>query len=69
MNYKYIKGNKTINVDWYEVKGGEDHFITIYKLPYNDIELYNVVMVDAYRTPTSKIMTKEAIRALYGIEL
>jgi hypothetical protein len=69
MDYKYIKKELKVNVDWYEVEGGEDHFLTIYKLPYNDIDIYNVLMVDAYRTPTSKIMTKEAIKEKYGIEV
>ena len=28
---------------------------------YNDIELYSLTIVDAYRTPTAKIVTKEGL--------
>ena len=30
-----------------------------FNLGYDDVELYSVTIVDAYRTPTAQIVTKE----------
>ena len=32
-----------------------------FNLGYDDIELYSITVVDAYRTPTAKIVTKEEL--------
>lgn len=63
------KGDIRLGVDWYEIEGGDDHYIIIYKIPYYDIELYNVLMVDAHRTPTSSIMDKQEIKDVYNIDV
>jgi hypothetical protein len=65
----YIEKETKLNAKWYEIEGGDDHYLIIYKLPYDDLELYNVLMIDAYRTPTSNLMSKEEIKEIYKIEL
>ena len=32
-----------------------------FNLGYDDVELYSLTTVDAYRTPTAKIVTKEEL--------
>lgn len=65
----YVKKETKLNANWYEIEGGDDHYLIIYKLPYNDLELYNVLMIDAYRTPTSDLMSREDIKEKYDIEV
>ena len=47
----------------YKVKTNKHQDATAYyfNLGYDDIELYSVTIVDAYRTPTAKIVTKEEL--------
>lgn len=69
MDRDFIIKDKTIKVKQVEVDGGEDFYIEIYRLPYNDIDLYNVLMIDAYRTPTSELLNREEIEKKYDISL
>lgn len=39
----------------------EDSVAIYFKLDYDDVELYSVTVVDAYRTPTAEIMSKEQL--------
>ena len=46
--------NRKLNKD-------EDAIAYWFKLDYDDVELYSITTVDAYRTPTAKIVTKEEL--------
>ena len=46
--------NRKLNKD-------EDATAYYFNLGYDDVELYSVTIVDAYRTPTAKIVTKEEL--------
>lgn len=39
----------------------EDSVAIYFKLGYDDVELYSVTVEDAYRTPTTEIMSKEQL--------
>ena len=39
----------------------EDSIAYWFNLGYSDIDLYSLTTIDAYRTPTAKILTKEAL--------
>lgn len=39
----------------------EDATATWFRLSYDDVELYSLTVEDAYRTPTSQIMTQEVL--------
>jgi hypothetical protein len=43
-----------------ENKSG-DAVAIYFDLEYSDISLYSLTIVDAYRTPTAKIITKEGL--------
>lgn len=64
---KYIGSDTNIQAIKLVPEGGDDHIIYIVGLGYPDVELYNVLMVDAYRTPTSEIHTAEYIYETYGV--
>ena len=39
----------------------EDAIAYWFKLDYDDVELYSVTIIDAYRTPTAQIMDKKEL--------
>lgn len=39
----------------------EDAVAYWHRLDYDDVDLYSVTTVDAYRTPTAKILNKEEL--------
>ena len=39
----------------------EDAVAYWFKLDYDDVELYSITIVDAYRTPTAQIMDKKEL--------
>ena len=39
----------------------EDAIAYWFKLEYDDVELYSVTIVDAYRNPSAQIVTKEEL--------
>ena len=46
--------NRKLNKD-------EDAIAYWFKLDYDDVELYSITTVDAYRTPTAQILNKEEL--------
>ena len=48
---------------WIERKNskGEDAVAFWFSLGYSEIDLWSLTTVDAYRTPTAKIVTKEEL--------
>lgn len=67
MDYKYKKLDKPAEFDVYFPD--DDHIVYIRKASYDDIELYYVIMEDAYRTPRADIMTAKEVKDLLGIDL
>ena len=47
----------------------DDHILYIKKAGYNDIDLYYVIMEDAYRTPEADVMTAEDIKEKFDIDV
>lgn len=39
----------------------EDAIAYWHRLDYDDVDLYSMTIVDAYRTPTAKILNKEEL--------
>jgi hypothetical protein len=64
----YKKLDKVVEFDAY-FSSHSDHIIFIKKAGYNDIEIYYVIVGDAYRTPTMNIMSSSDIKTKFGIEL
>ena len=62
----YVKDGTT-DFDVYSPK--DDHIIYIKKAGYSDIDLYYVIVEDAYRTPSADVMSPEDIERIYGIKL
>jgi len=64
----YNKLNKKVEFDIY-YQDDDDHILYIKKADYDDIDLYYVIMEDAYRTPTTNIMSASRILKEYGINI
>ena len=56
-NKSYNKNNRVMKIQS-KTNKHQDATAYYFNLGYDDIELYSITIVDAYRTPTAKIMIK-----------
>ena len=65
MKYKILKDK----VPAIKLDPSDDHVVYLIPLGYSHLDLYCVIFVDAYATPTSEIMNLDDIEKKYNVKI